>query len=122
MIERRKLPLRRQHERRGHFLEDITVGSVRLKTVNRTLYLASDTITLPPKLFVLLEYLMRHHSRVVSSSEIIQAVWPENPQGMTAGDVKQYIFLLRKRIEKDHQHPKFIKNIRGFGYQFDSNG
>ena len=88
---------------------------------NRIIYINDNAIDLSPKLFTLLCYLVFNRDRVVSNKEIITVLWPEHeqPRFMTGSDVKQQIFLLRKRIEVDYRRPQLIKNIRGFGYKFD---
>ncbi|MDH3380931.1 MAG: winged helix-turn-helix domain-containing protein [Gammaproteobacteria bacterium] len=53
---------------------------------------------------------------VVSPRELAIALWPFG-NGADQVDVKQYIYLLRRKIESNPRKPRWIRTVRGFGYQ-----
>ena len=74
---------------------------------------------LTSKEFRLLYYLLQNAGKVVSHRRILQAVW-----GPDYGDELEYlrVFInqLRKKIEPDPSHPKYILTEPSSGYRFAS--
>ena len=80
--------------------------------------LRGEEVELSPREFELLRLLASAPGRVFSNREILEAVW--KGQGFaTAKDVKQYVYLLRRKLEEDPQHPRLILTVRGFGYKLN---
>ncbi len=75
-------------------------------------------VELSPREYELLRLLASAPGRVFSDREILEAVW--KGQGFaTAKDVKQYIYLLRRKLEQDPRNPELILTVRGFGYKLN---
>lgn len=72
--------------------------------------------TLGTKEAKLLQLLISRRGKVVSRDEILNHVWPRETYP-TARTVDNFVLKLRKLIEPDPQAPRFIKSIRGVGYQ-----
>lgn len=71
-------------------------------------------IELTPKEYTVLEYLMRHHARVMSRTLITEYAWGYHfDPGTNIVDV--VINHLRKKIDADHDK-KLISTVRGVGY------
>jgi DNA-binding response OmpR family regulator len=87
-------------------------------TRNKCLILKGHKIDLTPKEFELIEYLSTDPDRIFTPDEIVKHLWPENHRA-TKSDLYQYIHLLRKKIEKDHNQPQLILNAKGFGYKLN---
>lgn len=84
----------------------------RTKTVNRS----GTEISLTPKEFKLLEYMMQNAERILSRTEIADKVWDTHfDTGTNFIDV--YINYLRKKIDKDFE-PKLIHTKSGMGFIF----
>jgi DNA-binding response OmpR family regulator len=77
-----------------------------------------DKVYLTPKEFELVEFLISDIDRVFKNDEIINQLWPENHRA-TKSDLYQYMYLLRKKIEKAPNSPQFIMTVRGFGYKLN---
>lgn len=73
------------------------------------------TIRLTPKEFDLLCLLASRPGHVFSTDEIVARVW-KGKKRATSLDVQQYIHHLRKKVEHDPRSPRWIKNVKGFGY------
>ncbi|MFB6453929.1 response regulator transcription factor [Chitinophaga sp. Hz27] len=73
-------------------------------------------INLTPKEFRLLEYMMQHHERVLSRTEIAENVWDTHfDTGTNFIDV--YINYLRKKVDKEFS-VKLIHTKPGMGFIF----
>ncbi|WP_263357659.1 AAA family ATPase [Acidicapsa ligni] len=73
-------------------------------------------ISLTPKAFGVLSYLMRHAGRLVTHEELMDAVWPETfvqPEILSG-----YIRDLRSALGDNARDPKFIETVQRRGYRF----
>ena len=76
-------------------------------------------LDLTPKLYDLLVLFVRNPGSILSDQDILGAVWPDSTYAASP-DVKQHIYLLRRKLDDAHPHPKcVIVNVKGFGYRFD---
>jgi DNA-binding response OmpR family regulator len=75
-------------------------------------------VSLSPKEYELLKLLAEDAGRVFSNNEIIARLWPDSIRA-DHNDVKQYIHLLRSKIETDPSRPDWIRTVKGFGYKFE---
>jgi two-component system, OmpR family, KDP operon response regulator KdpE len=76
----------------------------------------ANEIRLTPKEFDLLVHLARHPNRVLPHREILIAMWGEH-----AGDRPEQLWALvtkvRKKIEPDPDHPRYLLSEPWVGYQ-----
>jgi DNA-binding response OmpR family regulator len=71
-------------------------------------------ISLKPKAFKILEYLMKNSDRVIPRQELIDHIWPDDPP---EGDpLRVHIHSLRKSIDKPFER-NLIHTIHGVGYR-----
>ena len=90
--------------------------SFRLDPVNHRLWRGDERLTLAPKAFDVLRYLVQHADRLVTQREILEAVWPHtyvNPEV-----VKKYVLEVRKVLGDRSDRPTFIETLPRRGYQF----
>jgi DNA-binding winged helix-turn-helix (wHTH) protein/tetratricopeptide (TPR) repeat protein len=90
--------------------------SFRLDVVNQCLWRGEDRVSLTPKAFDVLRYLVEHADRLVTQDEILGALWPEtyvNPEV-----IKKYVLGIRKALGDRHDNPEFIETFPRRGYQF----
>ena len=71
---------------------------------------------LSPKEYELLKLLASKPGKVFSHQEILDTIWSKSDFA-SSEDVKKYVYLLRKAIERDPEHPELIVTVRGFGYK-----
>jgi two-component system, OmpR family, KDP operon response regulator KdpE len=93
-------------------LDDVEVD-FRTRRISRR----GEAIRLTPKEFDLLAYLVAHAGSVVPHARLLQAVW-----GPDYGDEVEYlrVFMnhLRRKVEPDPAHPRFILTEPRVGYRF----
>jgi two-component system OmpR family response regulator len=71
-------------------------------------------ITLQPREFRLLEYLMRHEGQIVTRTMLLEGVWEYHFDPQT-NVIDVQISRLRSKIDKDF-NPALIHTVRGAGY------
>lgn len=92
----------------------LEVADLTLDPVTKEVTRAGRTITLTPKEFALLEYLMEHANEVVSRTRILEHVWDWNYDGLS-NVVDVYVRYLRNKIDRPFDVP-LIHTVRGAGY------
>ena len=77
----------------------------------------ADDIRLTPKEFELLAYFARHPNRVLTHHTILTTIW-----GVHAADHPEHLWVLvgqlRKKIEPDAAHPRYLISEPWVGYRF----
>ena len=86
-------------------------GDLRLDPAAKRAWRAGTELRLSPKEFALLEFFLRHPGRVLTRSQIIEAVWDFAYDG-GSNVVDQYVNYLRRKIGRDD-----IETVRGMGYR-----
>ncbi|MEE8823589.1 alkaline phosphatase synthesis transcriptional regulatory protein PhoP [Lentilactobacillus sunkii] len=79
----------------------------------------SKNLKLTPKEFELMQYLVSHENQVLSRDQLLQGVWGFDYSGQSRM-VDIQIAHLREKIEPDPKQPKYLKTVRGFGYEFST--
>ncbi len=84
---------------------------------SRRAFLADEALSLTPKAFAVLEYLLTHPDEAVSREELLHSVWGwEYPTGTRSVDTR--INELRRALNDDAAAPRFIQTLTGEGYIF----
>lgn len=63
----------------------------------------------------LLMELVTHQRRVVTHNELLERVWGP---GYDAANLHVFVNYLRRKVEPDPRHPRYIKTHRNVGYEF----
>jgi DNA-binding response OmpR family regulator len=84
--------------------------------VRKEVRLEDRTVSLSPKEYRLLKLLASSPGRVFPTQEILTELWPGSPYA-TGQDVQKYVYLLRRKIERDTKNPRLVLTSRGFGYR-----
>jgi len=103
-----------------HFDENprLNVGDLTLDLVGHEARRDGIVIELTAKEFALLEYLMRHPGRVLTRTQIVDAVWRYDMEALS-NVVDIYIHYLRDKVDQGYSHP-LIKTVRGVGYKIEA--
>jgi DNA-binding response OmpR family regulator len=99
--------------------ENLSAGGLVLDRNAYTVTRDGRPVTLTPKEFSLLEYLMQNAGRVLSRGQILEHVW-DGRVDMLTNAIETHIANLRKKIDADHDR-KFIHTLSGRGYKFEAN-
>ena len=74
-------------------------------------------ISLTPKEFDLLAFLVRHRGNVFSAQRLLEHVWGYD-RTFDARTVPVHIRSLREKLEQEPSRPRRIETVRGVGYRF----
>jgi DNA-binding winged helix-turn-helix (wHTH) protein/TolB-like protein/Flp pilus assembly protein TadD len=91
-------------------------GEYTLEVEEHRLKRGSLEISLPPKAFETLVYLIERHGHLVKKNELMDAVWAD--VNVTEGALTLRIKETRQALEDNAQQPRYIKTIPRIGYKF----
>ena len=92
----------------------LMVGDLLMDHNLRQVTREGQSISLTPREFYLLEYLMKHSGRVVSRTELLEHVWKvQFDPGTNVVDV--YMTYLRKKVDRPFKK-KMIHTVTGMGF------
>jgi two-component system, OmpR family, alkaline phosphatase synthesis response regulator PhoP len=94
----------------------IRLGEVTIDFVNKHASHGKRGIPLTHREFELLSYLAERRDVVVPRDELLRAVWGYLDTDIMTRTVDFAIARLRRKIEGDHHHPKFLRTAHGDGY------
>lgn len=93
----------------------LEIADLKLDPARHEVYRAGIVITLTPKEFSILEFLLRHKNELVTRTMITEHVWDYNFDNMS-NIVDVFITTLRKKIDLGAKI-KLIHTVRGSGYK-----
>lgn len=95
------------------------LGDILIDPLRYVVEVQDQAVNLRPREFLLLLYFMQNPDIVLSSEQICEQAW-NLAEGYDQG-VAHPVYLLRKKIEPDLEHPVYIHTVRGVGYRFTPN-
>jgi two-component system, OmpR family, alkaline phosphatase synthesis response regulator PhoP len=109
--------LHEQEQQRApvHRLGELTVDEERHEVLRN-----GEPIALTPREFTLLATLAAHPGRVFTRKRLMEQVLGDEFYDDHVIDV--HVANLRKKVEEDPAHPRWIETVRGVGYRFRATG
>jgi len=95
----------------------LSVGDLSIDLDERRVVVSGKEIKLTPKEFEVLKYLVSNTGKVITHRALLQAVWGSESSEQTEY-VRVFINQLRRKIEPDPSHPKYILTEPWVGYRF----
>jgi DNA-binding winged helix-turn-helix (wHTH) protein len=77
---------------------------------------AMERLTLAPRAFDMLEFLIQNAGRLVTHEGLLAALWPN--QWVQPEVIKTHIRSIRVALKDDARQPRFIETHRSRGYRF----
>ncbi|CAN7368233.1 response regulator transcription factor [Microbacterium sp. LjRoot45] len=96
-------------------LGDVSVDLV-ARSVTRVVDGRTERIRLTPTEWQLLEILLRNPGRLVTRQTILTTIWGSEHVSDT-GYLRLYISQLRRKLEPDPAHPRYLLTEAGMGYR-----
>lgn len=120
MLARVRSQLRRYLQLGGGQAQPSTlvIGGIRLDDNAKIVTVDGDTVSLTPKEYDILRFLMQNAGTVFSPSEIYRRVWDDMPLN-ASGAIAVHIRHLREKLEIDPSDPRYIKVVWGKGYKME---
>lgn len=88
----------------------------RVDTARRVLLQANRPLTLTPRIFDALLYLLQHQGRVIPKEELMEAIWPD--AFVEENNLPQSISALRRALGERKGEHRYIVTVAGHGYRF----
>jgi DNA-binding response OmpR family regulator len=111
--------------RRSRYAESPTAepvfqhGELAIDFARHAVTRGGEALTLTPTEYKLLVQLARHAGRVLLPEQLLTAVWGPEYRDETQ-HVRLYVSRLRRKIERDPEHPQYVLTRPGIGYLFAS--
>lgn len=118
IIAKVRAVLRRRHllsMRASHY----TVGKLHVDLDRYEVQVGGKPVELTPKEFKIVEHLVKHPAKVFTRNELVNLVWGDGC-AMEDHTLDVHIHSIRRKIETDPAHPRFIMTVRGVGYKLKS--
>ena len=98
--------------------ETIKHGNIELNDKRKSVTRDGDPVSLTPREYDILKFLLQHPGEVFSPGELYRQVWNEEPYGAES-TVAVHIRHLREKLEIVPSQPRYIKAVWGQGYKID---
>jgi two-component system KDP operon response regulator KdpE len=95
-----------------------TVGPLRVDFAQRNVQVNGKDIKLTPTEYDLLKALIKNNGKIMTRQMLLSQVWGTG-YGTEAHYLHVYVGQLRRKIEPDPAHPRFILTVSGVGYRFN---
>jgi two-component system alkaline phosphatase synthesis response regulator PhoP/two-component system response regulator VicR len=96
----------------------VTFGDVEVELRAHRVRRRGAPVRLARKEFQMLALLVQRAGEVITREEFLDTIWGRNIY-VTPRTVDTHMATLRKKLEPDPEHPKFLVGVRGVGYRFD---
>jgi DNA-binding response OmpR family regulator len=119
LVSRVKAVLRRT-ESKTVVSHQIVVGTLSIDAEKRSVHCGGVVIELTSTEFDLLQILAESPGRVYSRMQLLDKIQGETYEGYER-TIDSHIKNLRKKIESDPNHPRYILTVHGSGYKLEEN-
>lgn len=115
LVARIRAVLRRERLR---CLEDRTyvAGPLHLDANRFEVTVNGHMVRLTVTEFRILRELMEQPGKVLTRSDLLARLWHDD-KDIYDNTIKTHIYSLRRKLEPDPRHPRFIQTVRGVGYK-----
>ena len=93
---------------------ELTIDNLVMDLVGHKVLRAGKELTIQPKEFQLLRYLLEHQGQVISRTLLFESVWDYHFDPKT-NVIDVHVAKLRKKLEENGE-PQLIHTVRGAGY------
>ena len=102
----------------SHQENALSLGDLHMNLLSHKVTRGEKTLTLQPREFKLLEYLMRHSNQVVTRTMLLENIWDYHFDPQT-NVIDVHISKLRHKIEAGNE-PVLLRTIRNSGYMLSA--
>jgi two-component system KDP operon response regulator KdpE len=106
----------------GESVPAVQIGRHTVDVANHVVKMtdSGEEVRLTPTEWGLLEILVRNPGKLVSQRQLLQQVWGPQYQSET-NYLRQYMAQVRRKLEDDPSHPRYLLTEPGMGYRFRPN-
>jgi DNA-binding winged helix-turn-helix (wHTH) protein/tetratricopeptide (TPR) repeat protein len=88
----------------------------RLDPLDQRLLRGDKPLSIKPKTFALLRYLVERPKRLITKQELLEALWPG--VHVDSGVLKTHVHEIRQILGDQAKPARFIETVTGYGYRF----
>jgi DNA-binding response OmpR family regulator len=118
LIARIKAVLRRVGQNGSSPPKILRCGRLLVDLDRRLVKIDRETIDLTPHEYCLLTTLMSCPGKVFTRDELLNRIYPSYEVSVIDKVIDVHIGKLRRKVEKEYQHPRLILSVWGVGYRF----
>lgn len=96
----------------------LSFPGLKIYTREQTVYRDGNLVSMSHHEFLALVYLAKHPGWIHTKEQIHEVVYMDKVAEDIENSIYCLIHSLRKKLEPDPQHPKYIQTVRGAGYCF----
>ena len=78
-----------------------------------------EKVEMTAKEFDLLAFLAGSPRQVFTREQLLRQVWGSSSEWQSDATITEHVRRLRRKIEDDPDHPRWITTVRGVGYRFE---
>ena len=97
--------------------ERIEVGELSIDAARRRVERSGDEVELTSLEFDLLHFLAARPGRVYTRQSLMEQVWGED-RVVDERSIDSLVSRLRRKLESDPRHPRYVQTVWGAGYRF----
>lgn len=94
-----------------------TVGDITVNTLQAKVWRKGEEVILTAVEYRLLLTLLSANGRVLSREQLMEGIWDIGGNYVNDNTLTVYMKRLREKLEEDPARPRWIKTVRGLGYQ-----
>jgi predicted ATPase/DNA-binding winged helix-turn-helix (wHTH) protein len=91
-------------------------ANIRIDATAHRLVRDGKEVALEPKAFAVMLEFLAHPGQLLSRDQLLDAVWGHS--FVTPATLNRIIVQLRRALDDDSEHPRFIQTVHGLGYRF----
>ena len=119
VLARVRVSLRHAAQIQGITGTTFTVGPLKVDFAQRVVSVQGHEVKLTPTEYDLLNVLIKNSGKIMTRQMLLSQVWGTG-YGTEAHYLHVYIGQLRRKIEPNPAHPRFIITVSGVGYRFNA--
>ena len=97
----------------------LTVGELQIDTDKAAVRRNGEPLYLSALEYKLLLVFLNNRGHVLSREQLLEEIWDSAGDFVNDNTLTVYIKRLREKLEPDPQNPRYIRTVRGLGYQMD---
>ncbi|HEX2192904.1 MAG TPA: response regulator transcription factor [Acidimicrobiales bacterium] len=97
----------------------LTFGDLSIDLAAREVTVRGTLVETTAREFDLLAFLAGSPRQVFTRAQLLDQVWGSSDEWQDPGTVTEHVHRLRRKIETDHERPRWLRTVRGVGYRFE---
>jgi two-component system KDP operon response regulator KdpE len=119
VLARVRVALRHSAQLQAGTEPSFVIGPLKVDFAQRSVQVNGQEVKLTPTEYDLLKVLIKNRGKIMTRQMLLSQVWGTG-YGSEAHYLHVYIGQLRRKIEPDYAHPRFILTVSGVGYRFNN--